>query len=84
MPPRVTEEKKIVIEGSDPKQEKLVGYGNYLGWYKLLKMELADRKYINEDGFIPATADKASSLIMRSISLQIAAMIPDDEGPEVM
>ena len=25
MPPRVTEEKKIVIEGSDPKQEKLVG-----------------------------------------------------------
>ena len=42
------------------------------------------RKYINEDGFIPATADKASSLIMRSISLQIAAMIPDDEGPEVM
>ena len=84
MPPRVTEEKKIVIEGSDPKQEKLVGSGNYLGWYKLLKMELADRKYINEDGFIPATADKASSLIMRSISLQIAAMIPDDEGPEVM
>ena len=64
MPPRVTEEKKIVIEGSDPKQEKLTGAENYLGWSKLLKMELADRKYMDEDGFKSSTADKASSLIM--------------------
>jgi len=84
MPPRVTEEKKIVIEGSDPKQEKLVGATNYLGWSKLLKMELADRKYMNEDGFVSSTSDKACSLIMKNISLNIAAMIPDDEGPEVM
>jgi len=84
MPPRVTEEKKIVIEGSDPKQEKLTGAENYLGWSKLLKMELADRKYMDEDGFNSSTADKASSLIMRSISLKIVAMIPDDEGPGVM
>ena len=84
MPPRVTEEKKIVIEGSDPKQEKLVGATNYLGWSKLLKMELADRKYMNEDGFFSSTSEKACSLIMKNISLNIAAMIPDDEGPEVM
>ena len=84
MPPRVTEEKKIVIEGSDPKQEKLVGATNYLGWSKLLKMELADRKYMNEDGFVSSTSEKACSLIMKNISLNIAAMIPDDEGPEVM
>ena len=53
MPPRVTEEKKIVIEGSDPKQEKLTGAENYLGWSKLLKMELADRKYMDEDALPP-------------------------------
>ena len=47
-------------------------------------MELADRKYMDEDGFVSATAQKACSLIMKNISLKIAAMIPDDEGPEVM
>ena len=81
MLPRETEEKQNVIESSDPKQEKLVGSENYLGWSKLLKMELADRKYIEENIFVSATATKASFLIMKSISLKIAAMIPNDEGP---
>ena len=73
------------IENSESKVEKLNGKTNYLGWSKVVMSELKQRSYwSNKIGFNKTLEEKAASLILKSVSLKIAAMLPDDEGPTVM
>ena len=66
------------IENSESKVEKLNGKTNYLGWSKVMMSELKQRSYwSNKIGFNKTFEEKA-------VSLKIAAMLPDDEGPTVM
>ena len=73
------------IENSESKVEKLNGKTNYLGWSKVMMSELKQRSYwSNKIGFNKTFEEKAAALILKSVSLKIAAMLPDDEGPTVM
>ena len=73
------------IENSESKVEKLNGKTNYLGWSKVMMSEFKQRSYwSNKIGFNKTFEEKAAALILKSVSLKIAAMIPDDEGPTVM
>ncbi len=72
------------IENSRTEVEKLTGKSNYLGWSKIILSELKQRDYYVKNMFVESTKEKAAGLIMKSVSLKIAAMLPDDEGPLVM
>ena len=73
------------IDNSESKVEKLNGKTNYLGWSKVMMSELKQRSYwSNKIGFNKNFEEKAAALILKSVSLKIAAMLPDDEGPTVM
>ena len=73
------------IENSESKVEKLNGKTNYLGWSKVMMSELKQRNYwVAKTGFNKTFEEKSAALILKSVSLKIAAMLPDDEGPTVM
>ena len=73
-----------IVENSEWKVEKLNGKSNYLGWSKVIMSEFKQRNYWLKSGFTKSTEEKSAALILKSVSLKIAAMLPDDEGPEVM
>jgi len=66
------------------KIEKLIGKTNYLGWSKVIIAELKQKGYIKNESFDDSQKDKAVALILRSVSLKIAGMLPDNEGPDAM
>ena len=73
------------IDNSESKVKKLNGKTNYLGWSKVMMSELKQRNYwVAKTGFNKTFEEKSASLILKSVSLKIAAMLPDDEGPTVM
>ena len=73
------------IDNSESKVEKLNGKTNYLGWSKVMMSELKQRNYwVAKTGFNKTFEEKAATFILKSISLKIATMFPDDAGLTVI
>ena len=70
-----------VVDGSEPKRERLNGRSNYLGWSKLMKLELQEKGYLDKEGkFVDSNSTKALSHMMRSVSLNIAGVVEDSSA----
>ena len=80
----MTETRSSAESQNEIKIEKLTGKTNYLGWSKVVMAELKQRGYWDREAFSKATSEKASALLLKHVSLKIAGMLPDDEGPLVM
>lgn len=70
-----------VAENTDPKRERLSGKSNYLGWSKMMKIELKEKNLINDkDKFESTTDSKAVAFILRNVSLSIVGTADDSNA----